>query len=90
MGQESNRLCRKPAPSEKGLITERNRNPGGYPGRADSFVAPQDLTPDFLLVAPQDLTPDFLLIDQVAAAIVRARCRPDWYDEIPDYREEIY
>lgn len=30
------------------------------------------------------------LIDQVEAAIARARRRPDWYDEIPDYREEIY
>ncbi|TRO81745.1 radical SAM protein [Desulfuromonas acetexigens] len=30
------------------------------------------------------------LIDQVEAAIARARRRPEWYDEIPDYREEIY
>lgn len=30
------------------------------------------------------------LIDQVEAAIVRARRQPEWYDEIPDYREEIY
>lgn len=30
------------------------------------------------------------LIDQVESAIARARRRPEWYDEIPDYREEIY
>ena len=31
-----------------------------------------------------------LLIDQVESAIARARRHPQWYDEVPDYREEIY
>lgn len=30
------------------------------------------------------------LIEQVESAILRARGRPDWYDAIPDYREEVY
>ncbi|MBE0597711.1 MAG: radical SAM protein [Desulfuromonadales bacterium] len=30
------------------------------------------------------------LIDQAEAAIVRARQYPQWYAEVPDYREEIY
>jgi len=31
-----------------------------------------------------------ILIAQVESAIARARNHPEWYDEIPDYREEIY
>jgi hypothetical protein len=30
------------------------------------------------------------LLAEVEAAVVKARQYPQWYEEVPDYREELY